>query len=297
MKTSKFSLWAGLLGALWGGSAWARAEPPRTLRLTLLTAELARVKVRAHAHQTPRLEALSCLTQPGLRARKDECLVGPPGEGPELNPQARLESPALPGQRIETFAVPRSATPRWDYSVILDVATIGRGKYVDLSIFDQHGGDDAILLGGKRLPVKELLKLGTRKVKLGAAELTYRVEAVGEPRRYHFLVPVSDPVALARDAQVEASEAQPVYQLVPVAEGEQLTVAVKPQLKTRRRPTPGVKASKPAAPAGATGAAASLARPATVDECLGCSRATLRGAIGDARFVVLAEQALSLIHI
>jgi hypothetical protein len=192
---------------------------------------------------TASLSDLDCLALPGLRDYVDHCggaqaAADDAAAKKELDPVVRIE---LGDRVIRTYPVPNSATPRYDYAAIIDRSSVDAGDSALVQVIDYNGEHDENVLAKKLVPVKTLLAPGTRTVTVGAATVTYRVEAVSsEPRVYHYRVAGDQQMAdLAKNATIANKSSDGNYVAVPVAEGEVVTVSATGKVRpsAKKHPT------------------------------------------------------------
>jgi hypothetical protein len=192
------------------------------VRFTIASAKLAQAKlpsgmVRSNAH----LSDLACFALPGLRALGDYCATGalPAGASP-VDSLVRVE---IKDAVIRTYTIPASMTPAWEYAAILDTDfLVGPGRAL-VALLDYEPDGSEKLLGEVEVPLADLARAGTRTLKLGPHELTYRVELLADgapPRKYAFRVPADHEIAQLARTSKPAAQASSGYALIPVAEGE-----------------------------------------------------------------------------
>lgn len=224
----------GVFGLLAGP---AHADGKR-IKLTILSGGLEASKLPKTGQQRANgaLSDLACLSLPGLREIAGLCGSDKArAEGaPEVDPFVRV---TFGKQSFQTYAVPGTTTPRWEYAVVLDQGEAAKIASVKFELFDNVGPGNDKLLGTQSATGKEVFKTGQRTLKkVGPHEITYQVDLIdNEPRKYSFRVPADQQMAdLARNAQTDG----PGYIVVPVAEGEQVEVNAKGKVQPNAKKHP-----------------------------------------------------------
>jgi hypothetical protein len=279
-----------LLCALVGTAA--RADAGR-IKLTIVAAKIDVKKLagREAPMSNAHLSDLACLSLPGLRELADYC-----GAAEKAHPAAApVDAFALLtiGERtVRTYPVPGTATPKWEYSVVLDKALLAGKGNATLALYDLDGSGTEQKLGEKPIKLAELAKPGTRVVKaIGPGEVTYKIEALpdnGAERSYSFKVPADQQMAdLARNAKTSG----PGYVVIPVAEGEVVSVTASGKVYPNFKKYPDRVAGPDGIPTIKT--KIQYNQPG-FRGCPGCDHAALIGQIGTRGLVIGAKKTFTV---
>jgi hypothetical protein len=239
MGKTSLSLAVGL--CLFASSALAG-----NLKITISSATISGKKLPAAGERgSIPFSDLACLALPGLRSVADSCGVHVDKDGVTLLPARELteKAPVDPMVRFEfgervvrTYPVPSTLKPKWEYSFVLDEATLDTAKEGKLFLYDYVSGEKESELGKATVKAAELRKPGKHKTTVGPATIEWTVEALGDnaSRRYTYSVPANQQIAdLARTAETKQTNGG--YVAVPVAEGEivevRATGVVQPNVK------------------------------------------------------------------
>lgn len=287
MRTTLVSLLTtvGLLGL--AAPAWAG-----NLRITIAQAKIAGKKLPAAGERASvPFSDLACLALPGLRPLADSCGVHMDKDGVTLLPNKELpeKAPIDPLLRVElgdhvvrTYPIPSTLSPKWEYSFIVDEATLDGLKEVTFGLYDYVDGEKESELGKAKVKIADLRKPGKKKTTVGPAAVEWTVEALGEnaSRRYTYSVPANQQIAdLARTAETRQTNGG--YVAVPVAEGEIVEVRAYGEVQPNAKKYPDRKAG----PAGIATISSKVQfnQPGFRD---GQNHAALIGQLGNTSFMV-----------
>jgi hypothetical protein len=264
------------------------------IRLTIVGGKLDAAKAaKGPARSVAYISDLECLSLPGLRDIKGLCgqHASPPGSVP-VDALVRVE---IGESVVRTYPVPGTLTPKWDYSVILDGDFLDKGDNAAFALLDYESSGNERKLGDAIVKIKDLIKPGTRTVKVGKSEVTYKVEALSDKaaaRTYKFTVPADKQIAdLARDAKISATSSSGSYVLVPLAEGEdvEITATGKVQPSAKKHP------ERVATPDGIPTISAKIQfNQPGFRGCPGCNHAALIGQIGSTGMVIGAHKKITV---
>jgi hypothetical protein len=256
------------------------------VRFTIVSAKLdaARIKGGSEHLSTAALSDLACLSLPGLREIAGFCGGGEvEATRPKIDPLVRVE---IGDRVIRTYPIPGTYTPKWEYGVILDKAFLDNDDSADFILYDYDGPGVEKKLGDQLVKTRDLMKPGTKTIKMGPATLTYRVELLPDTTRrdYSFRVPADQQMAdLAKNAKTSG----PGYVVIPVAEGEIVDVSATGQVKPSAKKHPDRVAGPNGIPTIKT--KIQFNQPG-FRGCPGCDHAALIGQIGTTGLVLGAQK-------
>jgi hypothetical protein len=270
-----FRLWPSLLACALAASP-ARAH---NVRFTIVSAKLAGARLPSGmVRGTSYHSDLQCLALPGLRALGDFCERGelPQGASP-VDSLVRVE---IKDSVIRTYPIPASLTPAWGYAAILDTDFLQGSDRARFVLLDYEPDGSEKQLGDALVPLADLRKAGTRTIKVGAHQLTYKIETLkddAKPRLASFRVP--------GDRQITDLARSPSdgYSVIPLAEGEivEVTASGKVQPNAKKHP------ERVAGPDGIPTIQSKIQfNQPGFRGCDGCNHAALIAQVGTARMVI-----------
>jgi hypothetical protein len=272
------------------------AGPARAanVRLTIVSAKIDGAKLpKGMARSTAHLSDLACLSLPGLRAVEGACGKG--GLPPTASPLDSLVRVEIGDHVIRTYPIPGTLTPEWSYGVVVSEAFLkGAPGAATFALYDYEPDGSEKKLGGAQVKMAELMMPGTKTLKLGTHQLTYKVETVKEaaPRTYSFRVPADRQMAdLARAARVAPSSSSGEYVVIPVAEGESIEVTATGKVQPNVKKHPDRVAGPDGIPTIQT--KIQFNQPG-FRGCPGCDHAALIGQIGSNGFVVGSKRTIKV---
>lgn len=264
------------------GATVARADA-KMWKLTIVSGglEASKLPKTGQARTLANLSDLACLSLPGLRDIAGLCGGGSArSEGAaEVDPFVRV---TFGKHNLQTYSVPGTLTPRWEYAVVVDPAEVGKIPQVKFELLDQTAPGSEKLLGSQTVTGKEVWKAGQRTLKkVGPHEITYQVESIDvTPRNYSFRVPANQQMAeLAKNAQTEG----PGYIVVPVAVGEQVEVKASGKVQPNAKKYPDRVAGPKGIPTIST--KIQFNQPG-FRGCEGCDHAALIAVVGGQNMVI-----------
>jgi len=252
------------------------------VRLTIVSAKLDATKLekRATPASNAHLSDLACLSLPGLRALQGFCGGAGDASGAPVDAFVRVE---IGEHVIRTYPIPGSLTPAWEYGVVLDKKFLDGDDFADFILYDYTPAGTEKKLGDNLVKSRDLLKPGTRTIKAGTHQITFRIEALADstaPRGYSFRVPADQQMAdLARNAKTTG----PGYVVIPVAEGEVVEVSATGKVQPSAKKHPDRVAGPDGIPTIKT--KIQFNQPG-FRGCPGCDHAALIGQIGTTGMVV-----------
>lgn len=272
------------------------ATPARAanVRLTIVSAKIDGAKLpKGMVRSTAHLSDLACLSLPGLRAVEGACgKQGLPSTASPLDSLVRVE---LGDHVVRTYPIPGTFAPEWNYGVVVSESFLkGAGANATFALYDYEPDGSEKKLGDAQVKMAELLKAGTKTLKLGTHQLTYKIEVVKDaaPRTYSFRVPADKQMAdLARAAKVAPSSTSGEYVVIPVAEGETIEVTATGKVQPNVKKHPDRVAGPDGIPTIQT--KIQFNQPG-FRGCPGCDHAALIGQIGSNGFVVGSKKSIKV---
>ncbi len=273
------------VGVLLAGGGIASAN---NVRLTIVSAKIDAAKIaKGPARSGGYLSDLACLSTPGLREQPGLCNhATPPAGSVAVDSLIRVE---IGDHVVRTYPIPGTLTPHWEYGVILDGDFLAKSPAAVFSLVDFGGDGNDKELAKTSVKVKELIKPGERTIKLGTHEVTYKIEALtnAAPRTYSFRVPADKQMAdLAKTAKIATTSSSGEYVVIPVAEGESVSVSATGKVQPNAKKHPDRIAGPEGIPTITT--KIQFNQPG-FRGCAGCDHAALIGQIGSAG-IVLGKQ-------
>ncbi len=257
------------------------------VRFTIVSAKLAGARLPSGmARGTSYHSDLQCAALPGLRALGDFCKSGnlPQGASP-VDALVRVE---IKESVIRTYAIPASLTPRWDYAALLDTDYLQGGDRARFVLLDYEPDGSEKPLGDALVPLADLRKPGTRTIKVGAHQLTYKIEALKDdaaPRTFSFRVPGD------REMTDLALAPSGGYQVIPLAEGELVEIAAAGKVQPNVKKHPERVAGPDGIPTIQT--KIQFNQPG-FRGCAGCDHAALIAQAGTARLVIGSKKSFTV---
>ncbi len=271
-----------VIGSLLVGVPAAQAEQ-KMWKLTIVSGGLEGSKIAktGSARTFAMVSDLACYSLPGLRELGGLC--GGDNKrsdsAPEVDPFVRV---TIGKHIIQTYSVPGTLTPRWEYAVVLEPSDVAKIAQVKFELFDQVAPGSEKSLGAQTVTGKEVWKAGQRTLKkVGAHEITYQVDSIDTtPRNFSFRVPANQQMSdLAKNAQTDG----PGYIVVPVAVGEQVEVTAKGMVQPNAKKYPDRKAGPKGIPTIST--KIQFNQPG-FRGCEGCDHAALIAVVGGQNLVI-----------
>lgn len=278
---------AGLVVTLSGArAAEAQSSGPgqgKMWKLTIVSGGLEQSKLgkTGDARSLAALSDLACYSLPGLREVGGLCggSGALPAGAAEVDPFVRV---TFGKNVVQTYSVPGTLTPRWEYAVVIDPADAAKITSLKFELLDQVAPGKEKSLGAQTVTGKEVFKPGQRTLKkVGPHEITYQVDPIDTtPRSYAFKVPANEQMSdLAKNAQTDG----PGYIVVPVAVGEEVEVKASGKVQPNAKKYPDRVAGPKGIPTIST--KIQFNQPG-FRGCEGCDHAALIAVVGGQNMVI-----------
>lgn len=287
MRAMKLRAGSGIVGIVGlvvtlSGAKAAQAEA-KMWKLTIVSGGLEQSKLgkTGDARSLAALSDLACYSLPGLREVGGLCGGGGalPAGAAEVDPFVRV---TFGKNVVQTYSVPGTLTPRWEYAVVIDPADAAKIASLKFELLDQVAPGKEKSLGAQTVTGKEVWKPGQRTLKkVGPHEITYQVDQIDTtPRSYSFKVPANEQMSdLAKNAQTDG----PGYIVVPVAVGEEVEVKASGKVQPNAKKHPDRVAGPKGIPTIST--KIQFNQPG-FRGCEGCDHAALIAVVGGQNMVI-----------